>query len=70
MSKELTMTPEQAAEFYKDQQDKEFFDSLCNYMSSGPVLALCLAREDAVNKWREILGPKEVSAAKEEQPES
>lgn len=70
LSKELTLTKEQAAEFYKDQQDKDYFDSLCTHMSSGPVLALCLAREDAVTRWRELIGPTELDKAKEESPES
>jgi hypothetical protein len=33
------------------------------------MLALCLAREDAVEGWREMLGPKEVDVAKEEAPD-
>ncbi len=37
---------------------------------SGPLLALALAREDAVSAWRDILGPKEVDLAKSEAPES
>lgn len=38
-------------------------------IASGPSLALCLAREDAVEAWRNMIGPKEVSLAKEEAPE-
>ena len=37
---------------------------------SGPMMALCLAREDAVEEWRKQLGPTEVEAAKQEAPES
>ena len=36
---------------------------------SGPVLALALARRGAVARWRNMLGPAEVSKAKEENPE-
>ena len=36
---------------------------------SGPVLALGLAREDAVTGWRNMLGPKELEEAKEKEPE-
>ena len=36
---------------------------------SGPLLALALAREDAVAGWRDLLGPKEVDKAKEEAPQ-
>lgn len=37
--------------------------------SSGPVMALALAREDAVQGWRDMLGPKELEVAKTEQPD-
>ena len=36
---------------------------------SGPLLALALAREDAVSGWRDMLGPKEVEVAKKDSPE-
>ena len=46
------------------------FIMVCDHSShSGPSLALCLAREDAVETWRSMLGPKEVAVAKEEAPE-
>lgn len=35
---------------------------------SGPMMALCLAREDAVEKWRDMLGPKELEVAKQQAP--
>ena len=40
-----------------------------NYFFSGPMMALALAREDAVTAWRGMLGPKEIDKAKEEAPE-
>lgn len=70
MQKQLTLTKEQAAEFYKEHTGKDYFDSLCTHMSSGPMMALCLAREDAVEKWREMLGPKELEVAKQQAPTS
>ncbi|TPP60841.1 Thioredoxin domain-containing protein 3 [Fasciola gigantica] len=39
-------------------------------MSSGPLLALLLARQDAVDTWREMLGPADVQVARSEAPES
>ena len=39
-------------------------------MSSGPLLALCLAREDAVQGWRDMLGPPTMEEAREQAPES
>lgn len=43
--------------------------SVCVFVCSGPVLALVLAREDAVQHWRNILGPADVSQAKVEDPD-
>ncbi|XP_071148193.1 thioredoxin domain-containing protein 6-like isoform X2 [Mytilus edulis] len=70
MQKEMQLTKEMAEEFYKEHTGQEYFDQLVTNMSSGPVLALGLAREDAIEGWRSMLGPKEVDKAKEEAPES
>ena len=39
------------------------------YYFSGPLLALALAREEAVEGWRDMLGPKEVDQAKQDKPD-
>lgn len=70
MEKEVVLTREQVENFYSDHVGQPYFESLVASMISGPSLALCLAREDAVEKWREMLGPKEVPVALEEAPES
>ena len=43
--------------------------TLSLFCLSGPSLALCLAREDAVQVWRDLLGPKDVNAVTDENPE-
>jgi nucleoside diphosphate kinase len=53
-------TPNYVSTFY-------LYIHLCIF--SGPVYALGLAREDAIEGWRNMLGPKEVPKAKEEAPE-
>lgn len=70
MSKEMALSRDQAEAFYADHKDSEFFESLVDNMTSGPMMALCLAREDAVEGWREMLGPKEISVAAENAPDS
>ena len=52
----IQMTKEQAQQFYAVHKDKAFYDSLCDYMSSGPVVVQVLSGEDAVLKNREIMG--------------
>ncbi|XP_060065627.1 thioredoxin domain-containing protein 3 homolog [Ylistrum balloti] len=70
LQKEMSLTKEMAEDFYKEHQGQEYFDELTTRMSSGPLLALGLAREDAVEGWRSMLGPKELEKAKEEAPDS
>ncbi|XP_046555994.1 LOW QUALITY PROTEIN: thioredoxin domain-containing protein 3 homolog [Haliotis rubra] len=68
LQKEMTLTEDQAKEFYKEHTDKPYFDELIARMTSGPLMALGLAREDAVSEWRKVLGP--TTNAKEEAPDS
>merc|ERR1719156_287947 len=56
--------------FYKEHEGKEFFDSLTDYMSSGPTQFLVLSKEDAISGFRAILGPVDPEEAKEKQPDS
>src|SRR6056297_219241 len=46
----------QAKEFYKVHENKSFFVSLIEYMTSGPVVAMILEEENAVAKLREVVG--------------
>lgn len=69
-AKEVQLTAEQAAEFYKEHAEQDYFEKLIQHMSSGPVMALALCREDAVTNWREMLGPKNVEEAKDIAPDS
>lgn len=54
--KRLHLTKSQAENFYKVHSDKAFYDSLCEFMSSGPIIAQVLSGEDAVAKNRSIMG--------------
>ncbi|MDR2268546.1 MAG: nucleoside-diphosphate kinase [Holosporaceae bacterium] len=54
--KMLHLTKSQAERFYEAHRDKAFYDSLCEYMSSGPVVVQVLFGENAVSKNREIMG--------------
>ena len=65
MKKTVNLNKEQAAEFYAEHKGKPFFDDLVNEMSSGPMLVLCLAKENAISNWRNMLGPKEKESLKD-----
>jgi len=54
--KKIHITKEEAAEFYKVHQSKPFYDDLCAYLSSGPIVVLVLEGEDAVKKNRKLMG--------------
>ena len=55
-SKRITMTQEKAAEFYGVHSERPFFQSLCDFMCSGPIIVQVLEGENAVRKNREIMG--------------
>ena len=52
----MQLTKEQAQRFYAVHSDKAFYDSLCDYMSSGPVVVQVLSGENAILKNREVMG--------------
>ena len=54
--KEHHLTVEEAQDFYSEHKDKPFYQSLVEYMSSGPVVLMVLERQDAVAKNRDIMG--------------
>ena len=64
----MTLTPEQASELYAEHFGKPFFPNLIAYMSSGPVVALVLAREKAVTALRELMGPTNAVKARTTHP--
>lgn len=46
----------EAEAFYGVHKERPFFPSLVKFMTEGPVVVLCLEREGAVAKWREVMG--------------
>ena len=50
------LTPEQAKQFYDVHRERAFFEDLCTFMTSGPVVVQVLEGEDAISKNREVLG--------------
>lgn len=64
------LTPEQTSDFYAEHYGKMFFPSLVAYMSSGPVMALVLARQNAISYWRQLIGPTNTQKARDQAPES
>ncbi|CAL8083792.1 unnamed protein product [Calicophoron daubneyi] len=66
----VQLSPEQASEFFAEHYGKMFFPSLVTYMSSGPIVVLVIARENAIAAWREVIGPTNSIKAKSLAPTS
>ena len=64
-SKKVHITKEEAAEFYKVHQIKPFYQNLCNYLSSGPIMVMVLEGEEAVSRNRKIMGATDPLKAEE-----
>ena len=64
-SKKIKITKEEAAEFYKVHQTKPFYQDLCIYLSSGPIVVMILEGEKAISKNREIMGATDPLKAEE-----
>ena len=61
-SKKIHISKEEAAEFYKVHQSKPFYNDLCSYLSSGPIVAMILEGKNAVLKNRKIMGATDPKA--------
>ena len=64
-SKKIHITKDEAAEFYKVHQSKPFYNDLCAYLSSGPIMVMILEGEDAVKVNRKIMGATNPKDAEE-----
>jgi nucleoside-diphosphate kinase len=63
--KRLTLTRKQAEAFYDVHKERPFFASLCDYMTSGPVVVAALEGERAIERWRELMGATDPAKAAE-----
>ena len=64
-SKKVKISKEEASEFYKVHQTKPFYNELCNYLSSGPIVVMILEGENAVSKNRQLMGATDPLKAEE-----
>ena len=64
-TKKIQITKDEAAEFYKVHQTKPFYDKLCNYLSSGPIVVMILEGDNAIQENRKIMGATDPTKAEE-----
>ena len=64
-SKKVKISKEEAAEFYQVHQTKPFYNDLCNYLASGPIVVMILEGENAVLENRKLMGATDPLKAEE-----
>tara|TARA_B100000029_G_C17394707_1_gene894740 strand:+ start:114 stop:524 length:411 start_codon:yes stop_codon:yes gene_type:complete len=63
--KKIQITKAEAEQFYKVHETKPFYNDLCDYLSSGPIVVMILEKENAVLVNRELMGATNPKDAKE-----
>ena len=64
-SKKIHITKDEASEFYKVHQSKPFYNDLCSYLSSGPIVVMILESKNAVKANRKLMGATNPKDAEE-----
>ena len=62
--KKVSLSKERAGEFYEVHKERPFYSELVDYMSSGPLIAAILEKNNAVADFRELIGATDPSEAK------
>ena len=62
--KKVLLSKERAGEFYSVHKERPFYSELVDYMSSGPIIAAILEKNNAVADFRELIGATDPSEAK------
>ena len=63
--KKIQIEKSEAEKFYKVHETKPFYDDLCSYLSSGPIVAMVLEKENAILANRELMGATNPQDAEE-----
>ena len=64
--KKIQIEKSEAEKFYKVHETKPFYNDLCTYLSSGPIIAMILEKENAVADNRKLMGATNPKDAEEE----
>lgn len=63
--KMLRLSKQQAEAFYEVHKERPFYGGLVTFMTEGPVVVMALQREDAIKRWRELMGATNPEKAEE-----
>ncbi len=61
--KMIQMTEDDAAGFYVVHRERPFFKSLCTFMTQGPCIPIVLERDNAIQRWRDLMGATDPAKA-------
>lgn len=62
-AKMIRLSPAQAGGFYIVHKERPFYGSLCAFMTQGPVMVIALEGENAIARWRELMGATDPAKA-------
>ncbi len=63
--KMIRLSKQQAEGFYEVHRERPFFGGLVTFMTEGPVVVMVLEREDAIQRWRDVMGATNPEKAEE-----
>ena len=63
--KKIHISKDEAEKFYKVHESKPFYNDLCTYLSSGPIVVMCLQKDNAVSENRKLMGATNPKDAEE-----
>ena len=63
--KKIHISKDEAEKFYKVHESKPFYNDLCSYLSSGPIVVMCLQKDNAVSENRKLMGATNPKDAEE-----
>ena len=65
IEKKIKISKNEAEEFYKVHQSKPFYNDLCSYLSSGPIVVMILEKDNAILENRKLMGATDPLKAEE-----
>ncbi|KAJ3017395.1 UNVERIFIED_CONTAM: thioredoxin domain-containing protein 6 [Siphonaria sp. JEL0065] len=66
----IWLNRDQAAELFRESEKMDYFERLLDYITCGPVLAMNISKPDAINSWRDVVGPRDPKDARADHPKS
>ena len=63
--KKIHISKDEAEKFYKVHESKPFYNDLCAYLSSGPIVVMCLQKDNAISENRKLMGATNPKDAEE-----